>query len=272
MTNKFYNYLAPVVAGSTIRSDKYNTDQLGINSAFESVELDLNKRLTLPDTFTGNSVIPEVTAEDSFLYIDENNDITLYPAATFQAQFDDINTKYGQINIWQGQVAAAVTASANSASSASNSVTLAATQTGLATAQVALAADQVVLASDEVVLASNQVALASTQRSLASEWASNPKNVIVSGTTEFSAKHWADKAQEYADQTLATAEGDFVPFSRTINSMPLSADIVLNIADIPSLASDLNGKAPISHVHEIADVTGLQSSIDFNFALAAAGI
>jgi hypothetical protein len=204
MTNKFYNYVSPVVAGSTIRSDKYNSDKQGIDAAFESVEQDLLKRITLPATFTGNPVIPDVTVSDSFMYINPAGDLDLYSGVTLRAQFDDMTVKYDQVNVWQSQVT---------------------TSAGEAAASAASSAAQVTLATDQVSLAANEVALAITARDLAQEFASKNENSTVTGTSEFSAKHWAKKAEGFADEALATT-----------------------------------------------DTTGLRDSIDFNFALAAAGI
>jgi len=237
MPNNFYNFIAPVVAGSTIRSDKYNTDHQAIDSGFEATELELGKRLRLPDTFTGNAVIPEVNAADSFLYIDGNQNITLYSAALFQSQFNEVSTKYNQINTWQGEV------STNTSAVASNLATTAA----------------------NVTTTTTQAGLAVDARDLAQEWASNASNVVVTGTSAYSAMHWAIKAQEYANQTLATVSGDFVPSWRTVNSKPLSADIVLQAADVFAVPTTrtINGKALSADVIiNVADISTLQTSLD----------
>lgn len=271
MTNKFYNYASPVVAGSTIRSDKYNTDQQGIDGAFESIEVDLSNRITLPDTFTGSPILPEVTVADTFLYINGIGNITLYPGADLQAQFATVQTQHDQVNTWQGQVstntatattqagistakageaAASQTASStsetNAATSATNSATSATNAAGSATAAAASATSsgtnataaatssdnagtsattattQAIAASASATSAaasmatvatsaanaatsetnaatsasttSTQATAATTARSLAQEWADNAENTVVSGTVDYSAKHWAAKA------------------------------------------------------------------------------
>jgi hypothetical protein len=137
---------------------------------------------------------------------------------------------------------------------------------------VAAAASSENSASNSVTLAADQVAIALAHSSLSYECSTNPEDLPLAGTGEFSAKHWSGKAQEYAEQTQTLVNGDFIHSSRTINGLPLSTNIVLAVGDIPNLVNDLSGKAPLNHLHAIADVAGLQDAIDFNFALAAAGI
>jgi hypothetical protein len=223
MTNKFYNYLSPVVAGSTIRSDKYNSDNTGIVSAFESVELDLTKRVTLPATFTGNQVIPEVTVKDTFFYIDENGDVTLYPAATFQFQFTDINTKYGQINIWQSQVEASTASASSSASSSGESASESASSANISTSakDASVVAANSAANSSDIALTSKNSATASANTATASA------NTATSAAT--SASEAANTASTAAT-TSTSSSNSSAASSTTANTAANTAIVARNEA------------------------------------------
>jgi len=80
MANKFFTFDNPVLAGATVRSDKYNTDFQAVETAFDRIgQVDTNA-IILPSTFNGNNVIPPMTVEDKLVYIDKNGDLTLYDA------------------------------------------------------------------------------------------------------------------------------------------------------------------------------------------------
>jgi hypothetical protein len=96
-------------------------------------------------------------------------------------------------------------------------------------------------ATDLVTAAQLAETNATTAKGLAENWADKATEVE---TGRYSAKYWADQAQVITDTE------SYVLNTRTINGQALSADVVITVADIATL----------------------QTSLDFNFALAAAGL
>lgn len=115
MTNPYFNRPASVAAGTTIRSDKYNSDLDTHESAFNALHDKLQHAVFLPETFSGNPNIPEQTVNDTFIYIDASGNIALYPIATILEQFELVEQRYNQINAWQAQVAEDALEAQNSA-------------------------------------------------------------------------------------------------------------------------------------------------------------
>lgn len=88
----YYEFTSPVVAGTTVRSDKYNNDQLALQSAFELVAADTNKALKLPDGWTGASTLPAVTTNESLLWVDVDGTFNFYPMAVFLGNVNNTQT------------------------------------------------------------------------------------------------------------------------------------------------------------------------------------
>lgn len=224
MANEFYNFTTPVVSGATIRADKYNSDQQSIETAFGDVSESLAKAIQLPSTFTGNSVMPEQTVNNTFIYVNANGDIALYPVATFVSQIADVASQHADVAGWHQDVELN---SFNAAQSEENANTYAQSASGFA---------------DDAQGFAQQ---ANDAKSLSQEYANSLEDVFVTGTSDYSAFHWSKKAEQYANDTLAVVEGDFVPTSRTINGQALSANITLSAANVGAVptARTVNGKA-----------------------------
>jgi hypothetical protein len=347
MTNPYFERPASVAAGTTIRSDKYNSDLDTHESAFNALHDKLQHAVFLPETFSGNPNIPEQTVNDTFIYIDSSGNMALYPIATILEQFELVEQRYNQINAWQAQVAEdaveaqdAATLSQRFANEAENvevvsglysskhwakhaeaqiplieaagqakvdaaqakvdeaqtKVVLAQSyanaaknvqvETGFYSAKhyALVAADQIPLVEAagqaKVDDAQAQVSLATTQANNAATQATNAANsatkadnfanyahnqLIPNSGGKYSSYHWAKEAEAYAQQTLNTVNGDFVPSTRTVNGKALSQNIIIGTADIQGLSTvatsgsynDLSNKptvsslgaAPASHGH-----------------------
>ena len=104
MTNPYFERPASVAAGTTIRSDKYNSDLDTQESAFNALHDKLQHAVFLPETFSGNPNIPEQTVENTFIYIDASGNIALYPIQTFLDAFARVEEQYNQISLWKDQV------------------------------------------------------------------------------------------------------------------------------------------------------------------------
>ena len=319
MSNPYFNFSDPAVAGTTIRASKYNADQQALETAFDEVDDKLNQAVFLPSTFSGNPVIPEQTVENTFIYIDTSGNIALYPIQTFLDAFALVEAQYNQIESWRLQIAEDVIEAQNSAelsakfategedilvtgteysarhwalksmaqvplviAAGQEKVDLArdyATQSknvqveaGLYSAKhySLVAADQIPLveaagqakvdaaqdkvddAQVKVDAAQAQVSLATTQANNAATQATNAANsatkadnfanyahnqFVPNSGGKYSAQHWAKEAEAYAQQTLDTVNGDFVPQTRTVNGKALSQNIVLGTGDIQGLST-----------------------------------
>jgi|GEM_PF-3715667 len=183
--SKYLTDPSQVVAGTTIRSDKYNADMQAIGVGFESVAADMLKTISMPETFSGNNTIPSMSVENTFLYINGDGDITLYSASDLQAQFFEAEAAAGRSGAF------AVNAS-NLADEASASANEAETSRAAAVAAV----------SD-----------ANTSSALSQRWATEEPDIPVT-TGLFSARHWSGRAQFFANQAQAVVEADYATNSR----------------------------------------------------------
>jgi len=105
MSNSFYNYTVPVAPGTTIRSDKYNTDNQSIAVGFDGVEEQLDLRLKLPSGFAGSAQLPALE-NSSFIYVTAEGEFGYYPLATIVGQSEAVEGWHDQVNIWQAEVEA----------------------------------------------------------------------------------------------------------------------------------------------------------------------
>ena len=80
MSNDFYEYTIPVNSGTTIRSNKYNSDQQGIEAGFESVQVETDRSLKFQAGFN-NVNLPEVLVES--LILADTDGVSLYPMSSF---------------------------------------------------------------------------------------------------------------------------------------------------------------------------------------------
>ena len=270
MSNPFYDYNEPVVSGTTIRSDKYNTDHNSLVTSFDKVHAQFGRTVSLPSVFTGNNQIPEQTVTETLLYINASGDIDLYSIAAFNQKVATVNTQHSQIQAWQFEVADNVGLS-NDALAKANLWAEAAEDNQVETGKYSAkhwamksedhaqtAQSQVTLAQGHADDASTFASEAESDKDLAREYALKAENVPVSGTAdEFSALHYSLRAKFWADNAAATVGNDlsdYVPKVTTVNGKPLSSNITLTLSDI--------GAAAAVHGHSIADVTGLQAALD----------
>ena len=268
MTNPYFERPSSVTAGTFIRSDKYNSDLDTQESAFNALHDKLQHAVFLPETFSGNPNIPEQTVNDTFIYIDTSGNIALYPIATILEQFEEVGQRHAQIEAWKEQVVSNVLNAQESASLSqrfANEAENVEVVSGLysakhwakhAEAQIPLieAAGQAKVdeAEQAVIDAQAQVALATTQADDATTQASNASasatkadnfanyahnQFVPNSGGKYSSYHWAKEAEAYAQQTLDTVNGDFVPSQRTVNGKALSSNIIINTADIPDIAT-----------------------------------
>lgn len=302
MTNPYFERPSSVAAGTTIRSDKYNSDLDAHESAFNALHDKLQHAVFLPETFGGNPNIPEQTVNDTFIYIDTSGNIALYPIATILEQFELVGQRYNQIDSWQQQVAGNALSAQESASlsqSFANEDEDVEVLSGLysakhwskkaeaqlpiiqsagqakvdeAQAKVDLAQQAVLAAQDEVSNAQSQVGIASGHATNAAASATLSDNfanytynqTIPNSGGKYSSSHWAEKSRQYAEQTLATVNGDFVPSGRTVNGKALSSDININVNDIPDIAD-------VAKTGNYSDLIGVPTNLVFvgNYGLGA---
>lgn len=304
MANPYFTRPASVVPGTTVRADKYNSDLDVSESAFNALHEKLEQALFLPSTFSGNPVIPEQTVENTFIYIDASGNIALYPIQTFLDAFAVVEAQYNQISAWQVQVADNAVQAQDSAllsqkfanndedievlnglysskhwskkAEAQLSIVQAAGQVKVdeAQARVDLAQQAVIAAQGEVSNAQSKADIASGHATNAAESATQSDNfanfahnqLVPNSGGKYSSYHWAKEAESYAQQTLSTVNGDFVPNTRTVNGKSLDANITINGADIPGLAT-------VALTGNYASLTGIPSTIvhDGDYGLGASG-
>lgn len=232
MSNPFYTYNSPVVAGTTIRADKYNSDLQALETAFDLTDQKFNRSVLLPSTFTGNPEIPEVSVSDSFLYINMQGDIDLYPLVSLNVKFDMVEAMYGQIDIWQTEVSNNLAETITQKSIAEGFANASEASADLSQAQVSLAEGY----ADD---AANRVTEAEGFKDLAKEYADKPQNINVSGTSDYSALHYSLIAKFWADSAEATVNGDlssYVLKTTKVAGKPLQGDIVLDADDVGALS------------------------------------
>lgn len=249
MPNTFYSYDAEVISGSVIRADKYNSDQQSIETGFESVEDKFTRTIQLPAQFTGTPEIPEQTVTETFIYVNASGDLDLYPITTFLQQFEAVDDAYEQIDTWQQRISSDIVTAATSATTASewagqdedtvvaNSEFSAKHYAAKSSASAVSASGHSSDAGGHSSDASGHASDASASSDLANEFANKNANTFVSGTSLYSAKHWAAEAESYAQQTLETVSGDFVPSSRTVAGKPLSSNITIAVDDLTDSGS-----------------------------------
>lgn len=107
MPSPFYNFSSPVIPGSTIRSDKYNTDQLSIDTAFElveqsfaGVEENFDSTLFLSGERTRAQNLVPIPTEESLLVI-ELDKVSLFPIQELRniaEQIDNIPAQLEQMS------------------------------------------------------------------------------------------------------------------------------------------------------------------------------
>lgn len=77
--------------GTVIRAETVNLKFDGIATNLGQIVWTLNhETVRFPEGFTGNTQIPNQTTANSLLFINENDDIALYPVATFDAQISEV--------------------------------------------------------------------------------------------------------------------------------------------------------------------------------------
>lgn len=265
MANDFYTFTTPVVPGTTIRADKYNSDQQALESGFGLVEEKFLSSIQLPSTFTGNNVVPEQSTENTFIYINPTGDIALYPIQTFLDQFALVEQQYNLTVIARGDAEGFAQDASQQAGLALNHANLASTHKDDAQTYANTAQSWSTTASgfsDDAqawsVVSSGFADNASDFADLANEYANKPENTYVTGTLNYSAYHWAQKAQASADDAEAIVAGNFVPLTRTINGKALDSNIILSPADISSVPTTrtINNKALSANISLTSADTG----------------
>ncbi|MBJ2129059.1 hypothetical protein JC525_08930 [Alteromonas sp. IB21] len=100
------------------------------------------------------------------------------------------------------------------------------------------AATQVSLATTQAGNATTQANNASASATKADNFANYAHNQFVPNSGgKYSSYHWAKEAEAYAQQTLDTVNGDFVPSTRTVNGKALSSNIIIGTGDIQGLST-----------------------------------
>jgi len=181
MANQFFNFTSTVVAGSTIRSDHYNSGQQAIEAAFDSVEQEFSRAVSLPDNFGGSNLIPEQSVEDTFLYINSEGNLSLYSGVELQSQFS-----------------LAASSSLAAASDAAQ-VAIHATEVSNDASQVSLKLGQTETARNEAETAKNEAETAKNEAETARSGANNAKDAAITAkNSSVDAKNEAENAETAA--------------------------------------------------------------------------
>jgi hypothetical protein len=106
-------------------------------------------------------------------------------------------------------------------------VVLAQAQVNLATQAVSDCQDEVSLAQAQVTLAQAQVTLATAKATLAGNYANYAHGSYVPGTSEYSAKHWAQEAQGYAGGGQMRVSSDDTTLKYLEDAITLAASSAL---------------------------------------------
>lgn len=92
MSNSYYQFSGAVTPGSTIRSDKYNSDQQGVESGFELVEAVTNRAILL-DVAHANNELPVATV-DSMITVGPTG-VGLFPSSALLIAAEKIDNAEG---------------------------------------------------------------------------------------------------------------------------------------------------------------------------------
>lgn len=92
MSNSYYQFSGAVTPGSTIRSDKYNSDQQGVESGFDLVE-DVTNRAILLDVAHENNELPEAMV-DSMITVGPSG-VGLFPSSALLIAAEKIDNAEG---------------------------------------------------------------------------------------------------------------------------------------------------------------------------------
>ncbi len=96
MANPYYEFLSPVLAGTVVRSDKYNSDKQGVEAGFEGVNVKLNQKLELPDGYASFK-LPSIT-EDSLPLLGLGG-VSLFPASVIY----EVRDAVPQVQQWRDE-------------------------------------------------------------------------------------------------------------------------------------------------------------------------
>jgi hypothetical protein len=117
MANPYYEFTTPVVAGTTVRSDKYNSDLESIESGFESVDEQLGLRIKLPSDFAGSGQLPSLESS-SLVYVNADGDFDFFSMTIFLGHVSDVEGWHSDVSTWRSEVSADKAAAASSAAAA----------------------------------------------------------------------------------------------------------------------------------------------------------
>lgn len=112
MTTPYFEFLVPVVAGTTARSDKYNSDFQAVQTAFEAVQTDTGVSLKVPTGWTGSLQLPAIPAQAGLVQLGADGQWSYYPMATFTANVTNVQTWRNETEQFKDAAAASAAAAA----------------------------------------------------------------------------------------------------------------------------------------------------------------
>lgn len=164
MANEFYQYQSPVNPGTTIRSNKYNSDQEAIETGFGMVQTKIAQSLKFTAGFAGTQ-LPQVVT-DSMIWVSPSLGASLYPMSTFRADIQSAADNAAAAQLSQNSAAESESNAAASKESAANSANAALSSENTATSKAAIATTK---AAEASASASTATAKASTATAKAAE-------------------------------------------------------------------------------------------------------
>jgi hypothetical protein len=165
MANDYYSRSYDFTPFTRVRSGELDDEFNAILTGLDAVEVDMDNRIQLPATFTGNNVLPEVTVENTIPYIGSDGDVALYSLTAFDGDVAAAAASAAAALVSEG---AASTSETNAGTSATNAAT---SETNAGTSETNAAASE----------------------ALAQQWAVEVEDTVVSGG-QYSAFHWAQKS------------------------------------------------------------------------------
>lgn len=116
MPNDYFERKTPVAPGTTIRSDKYNTDMLAVETAFEKAQQDFSQRLVIPEGIENNE-LPAFPMKASFILIGDDGNWGYWQTETFLNDVANTKTFRDETesfknNAYQSKLDAAISAAA----------------------------------------------------------------------------------------------------------------------------------------------------------------
>lgn len=112
----YYEFTSPVVAGTTVRSDKYNNDQLALQTAFEQVAQDTFLSLQVPSGWTAAKTLAAQPSEDSLITLKANGQFDWFSVALLNQGITNVELWRNETEQFRNEAAGSAAAAAGYAS------------------------------------------------------------------------------------------------------------------------------------------------------------